>query len=126
MTVTIQLSSKVTFAHVPDTSCTCFRMRPTCFLEASQSGKKRVWQLIKSLLQLYCKVLHLHGHVSCVFHMHLTHFRHILHTFQTHLAHIRMHLTRIPDMCKRVPDACKHVPVACKHYLGITISIFIS
>ena len=61
---TVQLSSKVTFAHVSEASRTC-------------SGRAPVWQkrdvaLTYVLLQLYREVLHLHGRIS--------------HASQTHLA----------------------------------------
>jgi len=63
---TVQLSSKVTFAHVSDVSRT-------------RSGCTPVWQkrgvaLTYVLLQLYREVLHLHGRVS--------------HASQTHLARV--------------------------------------
>jgi len=54
--VTVQLSSKVTFARVPEASFTCFRrvshtfrMRPIHVPDASPSGKKGAW----------------HSHTSC-------------------------------------------------------------
>ena len=52
---TVQLSSKVTFAHVSDMSC----MRSGCAPRLSKRGVA----LTYVLLQLYRGVLHLHGHV---------------------------------------------------------------
>ena len=62
---TVQLSSKVTFAHVSDASRT-------------HSGRAPVWQkrgvaLMYFLLQLYREVLHLHGRILRASQMHLAH-----------------------------------------------------
>jgi len=60
---TVQLSSKITFACVPNASC----MHLACTLGASRIWQKGVRQWVKSLLLLYHEVLHLHRHILCAF-----------------------------------------------------------
>ena len=79
----VQLNSKVTFACIQ--SALFIHLR--CILHI-RSGcvwnlEKRVWQLIKSLLQLYCEILHLLRCISCMFRVHLTHSGLVLHMLWT-------------------------------------------
>jgi len=84
---TVQLSYKVTFARVPDMSCTHFRRILHTFQTRSGSGEKGV-ALTYILLQLYHEILCLHGCVSCAFWTCLT-----------------------------------HVPAACEHYLELSCTV---
>ena len=85
---TVQFSSKVTFVHVPGTSCTCPRHAPHMFWMCPESGKKGCGSHV-SLAAPLSQGFALNMDASC-------------------MRSIRMSLARVPDCLACIPDACEH------------------